>query len=78
MKNIMTYLAPGQDLGRMGNSGFLQVFCSCEEMAANIKTQSKGTLSHCEGEQALAQVDQGGVEPWRALSPALKTLKIRT
>lgn len=60
MKNILTYLEPGQYLCRKDNSGFLQVFCSCEEMAGNIKTQIKGTLLHCEGERALAQVAQWG------------------
>lgn len=60
MKNILTYLISGQDLGRKGDSGFLQVFCRCEEIAANIKTHSKGTFLCCEGEQALVQVAQVG------------------
>lgn len=60
IKNILTYLGPGQDLGRKGHSGFLQVFCRCEEIAANIKTQRKGTLLRCEGERALALVAQVG------------------
>lgn len=36
-QNVLTYLGPGQHLGAMGSCGFLQLFCSCEEMAANIQ-----------------------------------------